>query len=59
VFAWPQWNIEVIEDDWSEHFFFIWIVFHQASEAMTGSQPKDSKGRRDGTFSSLLSAVRS
>ncbi|CAL1171110.1 unnamed protein product, partial [Cladocopium goreaui] len=26
--------------------------------AMTGSQPKDSKGRRDGTFSSLLSAVR-
>lgn len=25
---------------------------------MTGSQPKDSKGRRDGTFSSLLSAVR-
>eukprot|EP00435_Cladocopium_sp_Y103_P066811 s35_g29.t1 len=29
-----------------------------ADKAMTGSQPKDSKGRRDGTFSSLLSAVR-
>ena len=27
VFAWPQWNIEVIEDDWSEHFFSFELCF--------------------------------